>query len=377
MSSWARPIETGWVIDGEVPGPHVDEFADPGEVVAALAGARGETLLAVQHPHRTPEALARDLTLAEALPTARATLDRLLAMAYRPVRDVVAAYEVDGPDGTAIGVVCLIDPAAVDAHVWHSEEVYPRIVAERAAALLGLGRATSAALLVPVAGGDALTAAVTGAVASREPRVRTTDAGGRIHRLWLLEDHDDLLAAVQGRRLLVADGNHRVAAATSANAPLLALVTAGPDLRIGAIHRVLTGTGLTTADLAAAWRRAGLAVREQDDPPPPAEPGTVTVPGGLVVELPRSGEPPPRIDHGLVERVLIADALGIDPEGPHVRALPAGHVPGPHADALLQLAPVPFADVLAVRDQGRRMPRKSTYFTPKPRSGLLIADLPA
>jgi uncharacterized protein (DUF1015 family) len=36
---------------------------------------------------------------------------------------------------------------------------------------------------------------------------------------------------------------------------------------------------------------------------------------------------------------------------------------------------VPYADVLAVHDQGRRMPRKSTYFTPKPRSGLLLADL--
>jgi len=38
-------------------------------------------------------------------------------------------------------------------------------------------------------------------------------------------------------------------------------------------------------------------------------------------------------------------------------------------------SPVPFADVLAVHRQGRRMPRKSTYFTPKPRSGLLLADL--
>ena len=376
MTAWARPIETGWVIDGEVPGPHIDEFADPGEVVTALAGAHGETLLAVQHPHRTPAALAGNLTLAGALPAARSALDRLLAKAYRPVRDVVAGYQVDGPDGTALGVLCLIDPAAVDAHVWHSEEVYPRIVAERAATLLGLGRATSAALLVPVSGGEALTAAVADAVGSGEPRVHTTDAGGRTHRLWLLEDYADVLAAVRRQPLLVADGNHRVAAASSANAPLLAMVTAGPDLRIGAIHRALSGTGLSTTDLADAWRRAGLAVRVEADPPPPTRPGTVTVTGGLVVDLPESGEPPPRIDHGLVERLHIAGALGIDPAGPHVRALPAGHVPGPDVDAVLRLAPVPFADVLAVHAQGRRMPRKSTYFTPKPASGLLIADLP-
>jgi hypothetical protein len=77
----------------------------------------------------------------------------------------------------------------------------------------------------------------------------------------------------------------------------------------------------------------------------------------------------------VVERLLIADGLGIDPEGPRVRALPAGHPADSHVDVVLELAAVPFADVLAVHEQGRRMPRKSTYFTPKPRSGLLLADL--
>lgn len=113
---------------------------------------------------------------------------------------------------------------------------------------------------------------------------------------------------------------------------------------------------------------------------PPVLPGTVVVRAsgaGLLVALPgpEPGELVPRIDHGLVERLLIADALGIDPEGPQMRALPAGHSAGPDVDAVLQLAPVPFADVLAVHKQGRRMPRKSTYFTPKPRSGLLLAEL--
>jgi uncharacterized protein (DUF1015 family) len=47
----------------------------------------------------------------------------------------------------------------------------------------------------------------------------------------------------------------------------------------------------------------------------------------------------------------------------------------PEPDAVLLIAPVPLADVLAVHARGDRMPRKSTYFTPKPRSGLLLADL--
>ncbi|WP_158892891.1 DUF1015 family protein [Amycolatopsis anabasis] len=390
MTEWAQVIKNGWVATGAVPGPGIDEFAAAGEVVAALAGPRGagDTLLAVQHPHRTPEARARGLSLTDALPLARRALDRLRTTAYRRVTDFVAPYRVDGPDGTAIGVLCLVDPAAVDGHgmsrVRHSEQVYPQVVAERAAMLAGLGCATSAAMLVPVSGGEGLTATVQRIVgALGAPAVSTTDAAGRTHRLWLLgpgTDQDTLLTEVRRHPLVVADGNHRLAATVRASSNLLALITAGPALRIGSIHRVLTGTGLTAADLVQAWQRAGLNVRTIDEPATPAEPGGVTVrtpAANLRVDLPAPGpgEPLPRIDHALVEQLLIGDALGIDPQGPHVHPLPAGHATDQEADAVLQLAPVPFADVLAVHRQGRRMPRKSTYFTPKPQSGLLLADL--
>ncbi|MDQ4092122.1 MAG: DUF1015 domain-containing protein [Actinomycetota bacterium] len=393
MARWVRAIRHGWVVKGDVPGPDVDEFAGATEVVAALAGHQGggDTLLAVQHPHRTPEALADGLSLAAALPAARHTLDRLRASAYRPVHQVVAPYRVDGRDGVAVGVLGLVDSAAVDVHgasrVRHSEQVYREVVVERAAVLAGLGCATSAAMLVPVGHGEQLTAAVLRSIAALgAPAVSMIDSGGRTHRLWLLgpgAEQDAALTAVELGPLLVADGNHRVAAAsTGDHSNLLAFVTGGPALGIGAIHRALVGTGLTAEDLAGAWRRKGLTVREVMHLTPPVLPGTVVVRAagaGLLVELPalEPGEPVPRIDHGLVERLLIGDALGIDPERPHLHALPAGHPAGPHVDALLQLAPVPFADVLAVHEQGRRMPRKSTYFTPKPRSGLLLADLTA
>jgi len=369
------------VVRDEVPGPDVDEFADPTAVAAALArpdGAR-RTLLAVQHPHRTPAAIAAGLDLPAALPAARSTLSMLLRNAYRPVTDVVAPYQVDGPDGTALGVLCVVDPVAV-AHgqVRQSEQVYPEVVAERAGVLAGLGHATSAAMLVPVSP-DTLTAEVRAAVGDAAPAVSTVDSAGRRHRLWLLEGGTDLLAAAAAEPLLVADGNHRVAAATAAGlGGMLALVTSGPALRVGAFHRVLTGTGRSAEEFAAAWRRVGLDVREG-----PAEP--TTVPGTVVVRCPhrtlvvrlpeRVGTPRPVIDHDVVEELLLRTALGIDPAGPAVRPLPAGREPGPDVDAVLQLAPVPLADVLAVHARGRTMPRKSTYFTPKPRSGLLIADL--
>lgn len=198
MADWVEAIGRGWVVDGQVPGPDVDEFADASEVIAALAASTGDSLLAVQHPHRTPRARERGLSQAEALPPARRELDRLLDRSYRPVRDVVAPYRVDGPDGSALGVLCLVDPNEV-SRVRHSEEVYPRVVAERAAMLTGLGRATSAAMLVPVADGERLTEALVRAAAG-PPAVHVVDPGGRTHRMWLVgpgSEQELLLAAVR------------------------------------------------------------------------------------------------------------------------------------------------------------------------------------
>src|SRR5207244_1756674 len=114
--------------------------------------------------------------------------------------------------------------------------------------------------------------------------------------------------------LLVADGNHRVAAAAAAGMDgLLALITAGPDLRIGAFHRVLTGTGLDADALATAWHRTGLGVRSGPADTVPSA-GRVVVrcrDRTLIVELPPG--PGPLIDHAVVEDLLLQKALGLDP----------------------------------------------------------------
>ncbi|HEX4721016.1 MAG TPA: DUF1015 family protein [Pseudonocardiaceae bacterium] len=391
MTDVVRPIGTGWVVTGRVPGPDVDEFAETDQVIAALADQDShDSLLAVQHPNHTPRAMAAGLSLPEALPAAQRMLDRLLAKAYRRVDNIVAPYLATGPDGTALGMLCLVDPAAMDddgqARIRQAEQVYPEVVAERAAVLAGLGCATSAAMLVPVSEGAVLTEALRRAIEAHDaPDVHVADSSGRQHQLWLLgpgRHQDELINLAQRHPLLVADGNHRMAAATGARSALLALITGGPALQVGAIHRMLVGTGLSADDLADAWRNAGLDVREADPPTAtaPDHPGKILALAGdraLVVTLPapRPDEPLPRIDHGVVEYLLIGAALGIDPAGPLVRALPEETAPVAEADAVLLVAPVPYHDVLAVHDQGRRMPRKSTYFTPKPRSGLLLAGL--
>jgi uncharacterized protein (DUF1015 family) len=76
---------------------------------------------------------------------------------------------------------------------------------------------------------------------------------------------------------------------------------------------------------------------------------------------------------------LLRNALGLDPGGPQVRPVPGERWReldvGVDVDAILLIAAIPLDEVLAVHAQGGQMPRKSTYFTPKPLSGLLLAQL--
>ncbi|MBO0841513.1 MAG: DUF1015 family protein, partial [Sciscionella sp.] len=266
MADWVHAIEHGWVIVDNPPGPDVDEFADAEQVSTALSTAADSGLLAVQHPHRTPAAIAAGLTLRQAIPRAVSTLDSIKAAHYRPATDVVAIYRVSGFDGTAIGLLGMVDPDVAGGDgLRSSEDVYPAVVAERAEVLAGLRCATSAAMLVPTDDGGRLTDELS--VARQRlgaPDVSTVDAFGRRHELWLVfagELRDRLLAVAGAADLLVADGNHRVAATRAAGASgLYALITAGPRLRVGSIHRVLVGTGLTVDDLESAWHAVGLAV---------------------------------------------------------------------------------------------------------------------
>jgi hypothetical protein len=195
--------------------------------------------------------------------------------------------------------------------------------------------------------------------------------------MWLLGPgalQDTLLTAACRQSLLVADGNHRVAAATQAGrGSLLALVTGGPDLRIGPINRALNSTGLGMGELASRWRAVGLQVEPSQDLTP--VPGTVVVLAGTVALRVRPAVDHHGIDHHWVEQLMVEKALGLDPSDAVLRPLYDGEAPRPDAEAVILIAPVPLADVLAVHTAGQRMPRKATYFTPKPRSGLLLADL--
>ncbi len=267
----------------------------------------------------------------------------------------------------------------------------------------------------------------------RAPLVSITTEEGMTHRLWRL-DHPAEQAAIAtdlaGRRALIADGHHRYAAYLDLQAEMHAaghgtgpwdyglafLVdsTAYPP-RLGAIHRVLPGlppdraaelakAAFTVHDLAAdlslddalqrlaaagqegtAFLLAGGPVFRLLSNPDPVQLGA-SMPDGASASWQRldasvlqhlllgrlwgvtDSERDVLIDHDAADavRAVSGDATATDiAERGGGAALAAG------GTAVIS-NPASFEAVIRIAAEGERVPRKSTSFGPKPRTGLVL-----
>jgi uncharacterized protein (DUF1015 family) len=266
-------------------------------------------------------------------------------------------------------------------------------------------------------------------IARTGPAIDLVDEDGVRHRLWVVpaDDADDgpvgrLIAAAAAAPITIADGHHRYETAlryrderrmsrSCEEDPafdyilMLLLETTAGALTVLPTHRVVRGLGeagvealwsglgelfeverVERADrLEAAFGAAGLAVGGQ------GRFGVWTRKGGALLTvrreafeglLPSGGEALRRLDVTLLQ-VALERLAGIDPAAmaaggrvaytksvaeavAWVDRAEAG------ADAAFLLEPTPVAEIAAVAAAGDVMPQKSTYFYPKPVTGLVI-----
>jgi uncharacterized protein (DUF1015 family) len=395
----AHPIDRAWLSAGGTGAQNYDEFADDAEITAIIE-ANPHSALAVEMPHRAPERLGR--SFADSLPFAVARLASAKAEGrYREHDGVVALYRIAGAGGPpAYGLWAMVDTDQISTRadepglVIRNEDVFLEKVRERVALAEATGHLLSAVLLLQTARGDELHAALAGAVArAGEPDVRDVDQAGRVHEVWAVPAgalQDSLLDLAGGGELVVADGNHRSLAAQTAGYPrFLAVVTTPASVTIQPYNRLVSEIPGGAAELLDRLRAAGASVVAADPSTVPAGRGEVVVYAvgrGYAVDLPRD----PRatdvdnLDHALVERVLLREALGLDPGDKRITYVggdyPAswllGEVDAGRAELAVLVAPVSVEDFVAVNLARQKLPRKSTWFTPKARAGLVVAQLP-
>lgn len=272
---------------------------------------------------------------------------------------------------------------------------HERTTAKDRADRLDLLRATRANLspiwaLTPVEGLAAL------ADTTAAPDCRATDDEGVHHRLWRLSSPAVIEAvseAVATQPVLIADGHHRYEVALAYQAEvgqgggqdrILALVVelSEEQLSVRPIHRLVSGMA-ADLDLLAALEPFFEAI-----PTGPAD-GTIgermadaaalalVTEAGTWLLRPRP-DTAAAADHDLDSSRLDVALATLGPHQlrfQHGWDLAAAAVGNGDAQAAVLLRPATVAQIAAISRGGQRMPPKTTFFYPKPATGLVFRSL--
>ena len=216
------------------------------------------------------------------------------------------------------------------------------------------------------------------------PHGDVTDDAGTSHRLWVTtEETETIAAAVRDRTLMIADGHHRYTVALAYrdemrevkgpgpwDSMMMLIVDAGSeDPPVLPIHRVVDSNGEPTGRTGKKVRDMAevlASVRDED-----VTYGTVELEEGATVHHDASLDASPPTVSALHSRVLDhMPGLELDFTADAVAAERA--VVDRNASVAYLLPPTKVDRVWNVVRTGEKMPQKSTYFWPKPRTGLVI-----
>jgi uncharacterized protein (DUF1015 family) len=329
----------------------------------------------------------------------RAAADRLAhwtedGIVVRDPGPVFYAYRMTEADGTAtLGVLGVLglDPDSRATTLPH-EETLPKARTDRLELL-----AATRVNLSPI-WGLSLAAGLTDLLATDGvPLESATDPDGVRHELWAIDDPAAIRAIgdrVASAPVVVADGHHRLATADTyrtgagAGTPgadgVFALVVelAEDRLSVGPIHRLLDAMpdGLDLVDVFASWfdvvRAGDLTDRTASALGETSAPALVMSSGCWLLH-PKDGTAEAAGSDLWTSMVALAIAELPEHElafanswREAVDAVSTGQV-----QAAVLLPPVSVSQIDEWARSGRRMPPKSTYFHPKPRTGMVFRPL--
>lgn len=217
------------------------------------------------------------------------------------------------------------------------------------------------------------------------PADREFRFGDETHRLWVLEEvgwQVEIGHAFQGLQLLIADGHHRYETALAYAAEVggspdaasrftLALLTEihDPGLEVLPTHRVLKAGVAVTGGEPAAGLEETLAGVE-------GRPAAGAYRAGRYQVLPLEGElPVVELHRQVIDNVIGRRSLEESVDYTRDAAEAVRWVDEGRGVAAFFLGRPDLAVVLERARAGRTMPQKSTYFHPKPPSGMVIQRL--
>lgn len=231
------------------------------------------------------------------------------------------------------------------------------------------------------------------------PPIFEAHSEGVHHQLWRLpEDRaGEISALVRTAPVVIADGHHRWETALNYSAETGSKDPSGPgatmafvvelvedELEVGPIHRLVSGA---SAQQVRAALEAAFDLEPLGDPGPVTEAlaeravadgGMIFVQEGGAWLARAAGEAASSPEEDL-DSSRLARALAALPGAKVTYANNAAEVQealsSGRADAAVLLRPVTVAQIADVAHARRRMPPKTTFFRPKPRTGMLFRPL--
>ena len=221
------------------------------------------------------------------------------------------------------------------------------------------------------------------AVSAEEPAAVTVDESGVEHRIWIAPPEPEVATWLAPESLMIADGHHRYSMALRYrdemrdrhgpgswdHAMMLVADSAVQEPPVLPFHRLQMG-GRFEAHGARVRDLAEVLETVSDER---LVYGTATLEDGVLVhrvaEL--DGEPPTVVALHEQELAGVGDHLRYTADvAAAEEAVHTGEAVGAYF-----LPPTDATRIRAVIDRGERLPPKSTFFWPKPRSGLVIRPL--
>ena len=230
---------------------------------------------------------------------------------------------------------------------------------------------------------SAALAALLDDVARRPPDREVTDEAGTRHSLWIAPEGNPIVPDVlRSRTVMIADGHHRYEVALAYREEMRALHGPGPWDRLMMLvvdasseppmvlpfHRALTRPAPLPPDARRVRDLQELLAGLRDEE---LTVGTVRMEGSEAIHSlgTVSGRPP---TVGALQEQLLE---GVDPADVRYvadAALAEAMVRGGDAHTAYLLPATTVERIRGVVDSGRRLPEKSTYFWPKPRTGMVF-----
>lgn len=332
-----------------------------------------------------------------------AALTRLLsAKAFTATgRPALYLYRLTHRQGMQTGVVCTVPVRGfADCRIRIHENVHDERAALLTAHLQGVG-ATSSPVAMAVRSSSELSGLLHEITATVLADLEFGSTAVR-HQVWTVPEEfiQPLAAAFDNEVLYVTDGHHRSAAAMRALAAepdnptltrTLAVVFPGEQLQVQAFHRLAIDQHPRSAKgcLDALMDAAEVTPVFSSSQARPKNRGMA----GLYLEGSwHQLKLPPRVGYGAVNgldverlrRSILEPVLGIDELGQQgvVDYLPSSA----GTDELARLCdvenrvgfalhPLSVRELMSVADEGGLMPPKSSFFAPKPRSGVFLRVL--